>query len=136
MKALSIWQPWASAVAHGQKGIETRSWPAPADVIGERFAIHAGLNAAHLPTTYAPQLFPRGAIVGTVVLERCVPMTQLFIEGLEAADPCEFHWGWYGLGRFAFLLRDPILLMEPVPVRGYQRFFYVDDAVVGGTIEE
>jgi len=27
MKALSLWQPWASAVAIGSKRIETRSWP-------------------------------------------------------------------------------------------------------------
>lgn len=26
MKAITIWQPWASAIAHGLKGIETRSW--------------------------------------------------------------------------------------------------------------
>lgn len=27
MKALSLWQPWATAIAVGSKGIETRGWP-------------------------------------------------------------------------------------------------------------
>lgn len=27
MKAISLWQPWASAIACGAKRIETRSWP-------------------------------------------------------------------------------------------------------------
>ena len=26
MKAISLWQPWASAIALGAKRIETRSW--------------------------------------------------------------------------------------------------------------
>lgn len=27
MKALTIWQPWASLIARGVKQYETRSWP-------------------------------------------------------------------------------------------------------------
>ena len=34
MKALSLWQPWASLIAYGVKDIETRSWAAPAGVKG------------------------------------------------------------------------------------------------------
>lgn len=41
MRALTLWQPWASLVAIGAKTIETRSWPAPASAVGERIAIHA-----------------------------------------------------------------------------------------------
>lgn len=41
MKATTLWQPFASLVAWGDKTIETRSWaPGPA-LIGERLAIHA-----------------------------------------------------------------------------------------------
>ena len=29
MKAISLWQPWASLVAEGVKTIETRSWAPP-----------------------------------------------------------------------------------------------------------
>lgn len=38
MKALTLWQPWASLVARGEKTIETRSWPT--DYRGP-LAIHA-----------------------------------------------------------------------------------------------
>jgi hypothetical protein len=27
MRAISLWQPWASLLAHGQKRVETRHWP-------------------------------------------------------------------------------------------------------------
>lgn len=27
MKAISLWQPWASLIAAGVKSIETRGWP-------------------------------------------------------------------------------------------------------------
>lgn len=42
MKALTIWQPWASLIMAGVKPYEFRSWPAPKYVRGKRSAIHAG----------------------------------------------------------------------------------------------
>lgn len=44
MKALTLWQPWASLIAVGAKRHETRSWPAPATILGERIAIHAAVR--------------------------------------------------------------------------------------------
>ncbi|MCC4299347.1 ASCH domain-containing protein [Aurantimonas coralicida] len=42
MKALTIWQPWATLIAIGAKPYEFRSWPAPRAICGQRIAIHAG----------------------------------------------------------------------------------------------
>jgi hypothetical protein len=42
MKALTIWQPWASLIAIGAKPYEFRSWPAPRALRGLRIVIHAG----------------------------------------------------------------------------------------------
>lgn len=42
MKALTVWQPWASLIAIGAKPYEFRGWKAPKSVIGQRIAIHAG----------------------------------------------------------------------------------------------
>ena len=42
MRALTVWQPWASLIAHGWKPYEFRGWRAPAAFVGERIAIHAG----------------------------------------------------------------------------------------------
>ena len=42
MKALTVWQPWASLIAAGAKPFEFRGWRAPRWIIGQRIAIHAG----------------------------------------------------------------------------------------------
>lgn len=42
MRALTLWQPWASLVVAGAKPFEFRSWRAPGAIIGERLVIHAG----------------------------------------------------------------------------------------------
>lgn len=41
MKAISLWQPWASLIACGVKPYETRHWAPPRELIGQRIAIHA-----------------------------------------------------------------------------------------------
>jgi hypothetical protein len=41
LKAISLWQPWASLIAIGAKPYETRSWAPPKSLIGQRIAIHA-----------------------------------------------------------------------------------------------
>jgi hypothetical protein len=41
MKAISLWQPWASLIACGAKPYETRNWAPPRDLIGATIAIHA-----------------------------------------------------------------------------------------------
>lgn len=41
MKAISLWQPWASLIACGAKPFETRHWAPPRDLIGTTIAIHA-----------------------------------------------------------------------------------------------
>lgn len=47
MKALTLHEPWASLIATGHKTIETRSWHPPADLVGQRIAIHAGKHVDH-----------------------------------------------------------------------------------------
>lgn len=41
MKALTIWQPWASLIIAGAKPYEFRGWRAPRSMIGQRIVIHA-----------------------------------------------------------------------------------------------
>ncbi len=41
MKAISLWQPWASLIACGAKPYETRDWAPPRDLIGQTIAICA-----------------------------------------------------------------------------------------------
>lgn len=41
MKALTVWQPWASLIIAGAKPFEFRSWRPPQSIIGQRIVIHA-----------------------------------------------------------------------------------------------
>jgi hypothetical protein len=41
MKALTIWQPWASLIMAGAKPYEFRGWRVPPAIIGQRIVIHA-----------------------------------------------------------------------------------------------
>ncbi|HEY0879897.1 MAG TPA: hypothetical protein VGE37_05285 [Archangium sp.] len=44
MRALTVRQPWAAFISLGWKLIENRTWQPPASLMGERFAIHAGVH--------------------------------------------------------------------------------------------
>lgn len=46
MKALTIWQPWASLIMLGVKPYEFRRWPAPRSLIGQRIVVHAAKRSA------------------------------------------------------------------------------------------
>ena len=98
MRALTIQQPWATLIARGRKSIETRSWPAPPALIGQRLAIHAGVKAANVDVAWeawtavgishdglvatrwpkrdrgALDALPLGAVVATVRVAECLPM--------------------------------------------------------------
>jgi hypothetical protein len=49
MRALTIWQPWASLIIEGCKPFEFRKWPAYEFAIGQRIVIHA---SARLPKAH------------------------------------------------------------------------------------
>lgn len=139
MKALPLWQPWASLVALEAKRIETRHWPAPAYVVGQRIAIHATKTNDHLHMCLEEPFnryigdgssLPLGAIICTAVLDRCGEITYEKALELEEANWHEFAFGNYTPGRFAWILRDVVRLAEPVPWRGSQGIFDVPDEVI------
>ncbi len=133
MKALSVWQPWASLIVSGKKKIETRPWPAPYSIRGQRIAIVSTkvIRAdqrkaseepsfqAHYADAGLPPLneLPMGCVLGTVVVETC---REIDSELMEELDENEEAFGWYRPGRFAWLLREPELFDRPVPARGGQ----------------
>lgn len=46
MRALTVRQPFAWAIAHGHKPVENRTWAPPLGAVGERIAIHAAVVGA------------------------------------------------------------------------------------------
>lgn len=134
MKALSLWQPWASAVAIGLKSIETRHW-----WTGVRgpIAIHAAKRwtgeerefAADFAGRFDERLRnpPLGAIIATATLTACSKSEQL----IGKISATEEAFGNYGPRRFGFVLTDVVALAEPIPFRGMQGFFDVPDELFG-----
>lgn len=139
MKALPLWQPWATLVAIGAKRVETRHWKAPAFLVGQRIAIHATKTRREmwicLEEPFARRLGDAdmwfGAVIATAVLDRCTLMTAESVAALQEADPDEFAFGLYEPGRFAWVLRDVESVDPPVPFRGSQGVFEVPDALLG-----
>ena len=139
MKALTLYQPWASLIAHGVKTIETRSW-APRGILGERLAIHAGKRVERsflAPETeraiaelYDPEWWlnvPRGVVVCTALVAdvRCVVendgvlayLSQSSLPKSSQTVPIDPH-GDLDRGRWLWFLRDVQRLKTPVPAVG------------------
>lgn len=130
MKALSLWQPWASLVVLGLKQYETRSWK----------TAYRGTLVIHAAKTWNDDLLidwnrfqlnagrrfdvPRGVALGTVDLIDICPVEILLTQlGFRYSD--EFYFGNYSPGRYAWKLANPILFAEPIPCAGHQRLWEV-----------
>lgn len=137
-RAISLWQPWSSAMAAGLKRNETRSWPT--EYRGP-LAIHASkrwtreerevfeeLRAEHEPFFSSAGMHagwkpPLGYIVCVVNVKKCVATADININDLSAL---EYDLGNYESGRFAWQTDNMRPLKRPLPVNGRQGFFNVD----------
>jgi activating signal cointegrator 1 len=118
MKALSLTQPWASLVADGDKGIETRSWRPPESAIGKRIAIHAAKSvddSACRKFGCDPLTIERGAVIATAFLDSWFRFTP---ESTEHISDEERAAGDFSDGRFGWRLTDVERLPNPVPAKG------------------
>lgn len=120
LKALSLTQPWASAVILGNKKIETRSWRT--NYTGT-IAIHAAKGFPKWAREFAeterafgriPGRLPFGAIIGIVTVNGCqrTEDTAPYISGLERL------YGDYSPGRWAWLLTEISPFDDPIPCKG------------------
>lgn len=129
MKAITIWQPWASLIAIGAKRIETRSWPAK---YRGPLAIHAavrpwkqnpkdetdrsiGLTLWETGLYHEAKDLPYGAVIATCRLVDCMYITMKH----HIEEP-ERSFGDYTIGRYAWILECIRQLEKPVPVKGRQ----------------
>lgn len=136
MKVISIWQPFASLIVEGCKVFETRSWPAPKSVIGQRIGIASTKNIVpgqreHCADERFQRFFegtgliswdqlPRGYLLGTVILDSVEIMTSDLMD--DVSDE-EQSYGWWDVGFYAWRLRDPQKLIEPIPIQGKQGLY-------------
>jgi hypothetical protein len=136
MKAITIWQPWASLIALGLKINETRGW---ATKYRGEIAIHAakkivpveqfldgleGLNFLQksviidkINQEYGSyNTIPTGAIVATGILSDVQPTEML----REKITPLEMAYGDYSDNRFGWTLKDVKKLSMPIVIKGQQ----------------
>lgn len=131
MKALSLWQPWASAIPFGWKRIETRHW---STAYRGPLAIHAAKRWTAdereeweiACQTYGmpPGQPPLGAVIAVTLLVDVRRTETLLAEGVS---PEEQEWGNFGPGRFGWMLADIVALPRPIPFKGAQGLFEVPD---------
>lgn len=138
MRAISLHQPWATAVALGHKKIETRSWST--EYRGP-LAIHAALKFDRPQREFAqiertlgrmPPRIPRGAIVCVVDLKD-VRRTEDLVLTISAIEKM---YGNYSAGRYGWLFENVRVLPNPLPWKGRQRWFDVPDATIEAALAE
>jgi activating signal cointegrator 1 len=138
MKAISLWQPWASLWLTDRKIHETRHWYTPhrgwlavqatkhfekdfdqgdpfREILDDEFGGHWAMD------------LPRGAIIGAVDLVDCIS-TDLARGRPEHADDREC--GNWEPKRFAWRRAAIVKLDRPIPYRGHQTLFTLPDEIV------
>lgn len=146
MKAITIWQPWASLLVMGQKLYETRSWTTtycgPIAIHAAKRPVRRTLDALVADRrdgwvtldylyeglfTHPGSLdqLPTGAIVGTGYLLRCNLIDEAFVAQLT---PQERALGDFTLGRYAWEFEQMAQLAAPIPARGAQGLWNWDCA--------
>ena len=127
MRALSLTQPWATAVAISLKQWETRSWTT--SFRGE-VAIHASKGFPGWAKDFArsectlgrlPKSLPLGAIICLAEITDC-RATYPLSQDLSAI---ERMYGDYAEGRYAFKIENVRPLKTPVAERGSLGFWAV-----------
>lgn len=130
IKALSLWQPWASLISVGAKRYETRSWSTnyrgpllicaalrpPDGAIVMELNIKTGLR----------QRFPGGISMPRGMALAIVDLIDVYdTDYFTPPDPSQLYFGDFSPGRYAWQLIN-VRAIEPFPVKGRQGLFNVD----------
>jgi hypothetical protein len=151
IRAISLWQPWASLVVIGAKTWETRSWdtsyhgplaihaakrwtPAQRVLVGQE-PFKSALMAAGIYE------LPLGKILGKVDLLCTGEIVEhgkiwyAFSGNTWLVNEPELSFGDFSPGRYAWELRNPERLAHPIHARG-QQGFWTFEAYPWGTKEK
>lgn len=163
MKAISLWQPWASLLVFGLKRFETRAYAFPKALKGQRIIIHAAKKQAEFDPAFVrgtagylrrnghdASALPFGAIVGTIELRDAfqigsrIPGTPRDLWTLEeillrrgrgtVIMSIEHALGDFRVDRWAWECVKPRALSRPIAYSGKQGFFNVEDPGILGAI--
>lgn len=152
MKAITLWQPWASLLACGAKRYETRSWPTS---YRGSIAIHAAKQDVtkivfELPTEVRHAMFeaikpaippgrttihhvPCGYVIAIAELVGCYEIkknpydkVRYYLDETGAAVEIkgnELLFGDFTPERYAWKFRNMKMLPEPIPAKGKQKIW-------------
>lgn len=121
--ALTLRQPWATAVRDLGKRVENRSWQPPEHVVGQIIAIHAGKTfdergadwiAARTGRMTTTRNVPMGAVVALARLAQVV--TKGAPEDFWFSGP----YGWYF---------DDVIELDPIPCGGRRQLWALPEQV-------
>lgn len=140
LKAITLWQPWATLIALGLKQYETRSWAtayhgpiaihaSKRQVKDDELAVIAHHSVGHLEYKFLKEIdYPLGAIVCLCDLTGCLEIVKsgasldltnaIEISSVTNLERAVGLWEPY---RFAWKLQEIKKLELPVPCRGYQK---------------
>jgi len=152
MRALTLWQPMAWAIAEGHKPVENRTWPLPSRMVGQRFAIHAGKKydpdwAEMIHNTFGldvpdAKTICRGSIIAVATFRGCMTDEKLSLLTLDDLSrmnmPAESFRGiheWFS-GPQGFLMSDVQKLDRPILCRGYQGMWAIPADIEAEMLEQ
>lgn len=131
-KALSVRAPWSWAIMHG-KPVENREWytnfrgtiwlhqgkrwkPGEIEDDWEDIQMMASDDELILPVPdWEAMRAACGCIIGSVEIVDCV----------------ETHPSAFFVGKYGFVLRNPVPLSTPIPFKGALSFFHVPESLIG-----
>jgi activating signal cointegrator 1 len=136
MKAISLHQPWAIAVAIGLKKYETRSWStrhrgsiaihaAQAKTDAQRDVFEQWLRIRELRDAFEAahrldfEMMPFGKVIAIAEIDEVIPAESL---RFDRNDPQQWL-GDFSLGRYAWHFKSVRKLRKIYPVRGRQGLF-------------
>jgi len=141
MKAISLWQPWATLWVLQIKRNETRSWAFPHWYTGsvaihaakKKINIYADLDDAEWREGILKALnkagieyedLTRGALIGVCDRIQSTPIHKRPKEELE-----EMLGDW-SPGRYRWTPKNMRPIKQPIPFKGQQRLFDIDDNIL------
>ena len=139
MRAISLWQPWASLVVIGAKTWETRSWdtnyrgplaihaakrwtPAQRDIARQE-PFESALMAAGIYEVILGHVLGKVDLVNT---GRCKGEGRIALPEsvfLRYVHEPEWSFGDFSAGHYAWQLENPERLITPIPAMGQRGFW-------------
>lgn len=134
LRILTLWQPWASLMAWGEKQNETRSWPtryrgwvaihasarkcALVDCANESWLTRAMITHGHADKhSVTPWTLPTGQLLAIVWFRWCLPSTH---RSAPKEGEKEHQFGDYTAGRYFYATNCLHTLPRPIAWKGGQ----------------